>query len=132
MAGVIVPETIPVDNLPGIWSPVQWELSEEERHQELEDQAVASLLWSVDVPEAIVRLLLGETELVRALDPPDGYDPEKQGEWDSSLATFAFKRTIELDSVEREPDRLAVVYKLEGAGYWQLEIGPEKVVIERV
>lgn len=132
MPGVIVPETMPVDSLPGIWSPVQWELSEEERHQELENQAVASLLWSVDVPEAILRLLLGETEIVRVFDPPDGYDPEKQGEWDSSLVTFAFKRTIQLDSAERETDRLAVVYKLEGAGYWLLEIGPEKVVIERV
>ncbi|HLB64784.1 MAG TPA: hypothetical protein VJJ46_08065 [Anaerolineales bacterium] len=132
MAGVIVPETMPVDNLPGVWSPVQWELSEEERLREVEDQAVASLLWSVDVPEAILRLLLGETEITRLLDPPEGYDAERQGEWDASLATFAFKRPIRLDTVERESDLLKVVYKLEGAGYWLLEIGPERVVIERV
>ena len=36
------PETMNVDELPGIWSPVQWELSEEERIMELEQQATAS------------------------------------------------------------------------------------------
>jgi hypothetical protein len=132
MPGVILSETLSVDNLPGIWSPVQWDLSEEERRQELEDEAVASLLWSVDAPEAVLRLLLGETEIERVLDPPEGYDPEKQGEWDSSLVTFAFKRPIRLDTLERERDQLKVVYRLEGAGYWLLEIGPERVVIERV
>jgi hypothetical protein len=35
----IDPETMNVDDLPGIWSPVQWELSEDERIQELEMQA---------------------------------------------------------------------------------------------
>ena len=132
MPGVIVPETIPVDNLPGIWSPVQWELSEEDRHKELGAQAEASLLWSVDIPEAVLRLLVGETEIDRVFDPPEGFDPEKQGEWNSSIVTYAFKRPIHLDTVEREADRLKVVYKLEGAGYWQLEISPERVVIERV
>jgi hypothetical protein len=132
MAGVILAENIQVDNLPGIWSPVQWDLSEEERAQEIEDQATASLLWSVDIPEAILRLLVGETEIDRALEPPEGYDPEKQGDWDSGLLTFAFKRPIRLEGLERERDRLKVVYKLEGAGYWEIDIGPERVVIERV
>ena len=31
MPSIIDPETIYVDNLPAIWSPVQWELTEEER-----------------------------------------------------------------------------------------------------
>jgi hypothetical protein len=132
MSGVILSETMQVDHLPGIWSPVQWDLSEEERAREIEDQATASLLWSVDIPEAILRLLLGETEIDRALEPPEGFDPEKQGEWDSRLLTFTFKRPIRLEGVEREGDRLKVVYKLEGAGYWEIEIGPERVVIERV
>ena len=44
----IDPQTINVDELPGIWSPVQWELFEDERLEELENQATASLLWTVD------------------------------------------------------------------------------------
>ena len=60
MPGVIDPETMYTDDLPGIWSPVQWELSEEERREEIEQQAKASLLWSVSAPEAILRLLLVE------------------------------------------------------------------------
>ncbi len=28
MPGIIDPETTHVDDLPGIWSPVQWELTE--------------------------------------------------------------------------------------------------------
>ncbi len=131
MPGVIVVETMEVGTLPGIWSPVQWELSEEERREELEDQARASLLAAVDVPEAILRLLLDETEIERVFGPPQGYDPEQQGEWDDSLLTFAFKRPIRRESVERGPEGLTISYKLEGAGYWLLEIGPEKVVIER-
>ncbi|OGO14410.1 MAG: hypothetical protein A2Y93_16865 [Chloroflexi bacterium RBG_13_68_17] len=131
MPGVIVAETMQVGTLPGIWSPVQWELGEEERREELEDQARASLLAAVDTPEAVLRLLLDETEIVRVFGPPEGYDPEQQGEWDDSLVTFAFKRTIKLDAIERRAESLTVSYKLEGAGYWLLEIGPEKVVIER-
>ena len=80
MAGVINPETLYVDDLPGIWSPVQWELSDAERIKELDEQARASLLWAVDVPETILRLLLNETEIERAYEAPKGYDPEQQGE----------------------------------------------------
>ena len=61
MTAVIIPETLHVDDLPGIWSPVQWLLSEDERAAELEQQATASLLYAVDAPEAILRLLLEET-----------------------------------------------------------------------
>jgi hypothetical protein len=132
MAGVILAETMQVDSLPGVWSPVQWDMTEEERASEIEGQATASLLWSVDVPEAILRLLLGETDITRALEPPEGFDPEKQGEWDPELLTFTFKRPIRLEGVEREGDRLKVAYRLEGAGYWEIEIGPERVTIERV
>ncbi len=58
MPSVIDPETLYVDDLPAIWSPVQWELDEEERIQAVEEQATASLLWTMDAPEAILRLLL--------------------------------------------------------------------------
>jgi hypothetical protein len=65
MPGVIDPETMNIDGLPGIWSPVQWELTEQERVKELDTQSTASLFWSVDVPVAILRLDLQETEIER-------------------------------------------------------------------
>ena len=132
MPGVIDPETMYTDDLPGIWSPVQWELSEEERREVIEQQAQASLLWSVSAPEAILRLLLDECEIERALDPPDSYDPELQGRWDESLVTFKFRRSIRLKDVERERELLYVVYDFEDVGYWEFEITPEKVTISRI
>jgi len=132
MPSVIDPETINVDDLPGIWNPVQWEMTEPERIDELENQARASLLWTVDVPEAILRLLLEETQIERAFDPPEGFDPEMQGEWNEQLITFKFERRFQLENVERERHRLTVTYKVEGLGHWRVEIEPESVSIERV
>ena len=132
MPGVIDPETVYVDDLPGIWSPVQWELSEAERIHELEEQAKASLLAAVDVPEAILRLLLDETEIERAYEPPGGYDPDQQGEWDDSLVTFQFRRQIRLERVERESDSISIEYNFGDLGYWILEFEPERVTIERI
>jgi hypothetical protein len=65
MPSIIDPQTIHVNELPPIWSPIQGELTEEERMEAINDQAVASLLWMMDAPEAILRLLLGETEIQR-------------------------------------------------------------------
>ncbi len=132
MPSVIDPETMNADNLPGIWNPIQWELSEAERIQEVENQARSSLLWVVDISEAILRLLLDETDIERALLPPKGFDPHLQGDWDNELITFNFKRPIHLESVERDHNRLTVTYKFDGLGYWRLEILPERVTIERV
>ena len=132
MPSVIDPETLHVDRLPVVWSPVQSPLMEEERAREVEEQATASLLWSADAPEAILRLLLGETAIARVFEPPQGYDPEQQGEWDPQLVTFAFARPSRLLSEERQPDHLALEYKLEGAGYWRIEITPDSVSISRL
>ena len=132
MPRYVDPETMNVDELPGIWSPVQWELSEEERIQELHMQATASLLWAVDVPEAILRFLLGETAIDRALDPPPGFDSEIQGEWDHDLVTFQFKRPIELLKVERDRDYLYVEYKVSDLGIYALEIEPDNIQISRL
>ena len=132
MPGVIDPETLYIDELPGIWSPVQWELTEEERQEEIEEQAKASLLWSVSAPEAILRLLLDECDIERALDPPGGYDPELQGLWDESLVTFKFRRPIRLRQVEREREALYAEYDFGESGYWAFEIESEKVVISRI
>jgi len=132
MPTVIDPETMNVDELPGVWSPVQWELSEEEHMQELDVQATASLLFAVDVPEAILRLLLSEHQIERTFDPPANYDPDQQGEWDESLLTFQFNRPIRLVKSERNQDRLYVEYYLADLGYWGLEIEPENVRIFRI
>lgn len=132
MPAMIDTETLYVSDLPGIWSPVQWELTNSERTQEIESQATASLLWSVSVPEAILRLLLDETAIERIYEPPVGYDPELQGEWDDSLVTFSFKRSITLENVERERDFLYMEFKVADSGYWDIEIEPEKITIERI
>ena len=125
----IDPQTMNVDELPGIWSPVQWDLSEDERLEELENQATASLLWTVDTPEAIIRLFLNETDIKRAFDPPSGYDPEIQGEWDGELVTFQFMREIELVKVVREEDYLYVEYNVEDLGNWAIEIQTDLIKI---
>lgn len=132
MPSVIDPETMNVDRLPGVWSPVQWDLSEEERIEELDNQAAASLLFNVDAPEAILRLLLNEYQIERAIDPPGDYDPEKQGEWNPDLLTFQFSRSVKLVDIKREADRLYIEYNFEGLGYWAFEIEPESIQVYRL
>lgn len=132
MPGVIDPETINVDILPGIWTPVQWEMTEDEQQTELEQQATASLLWSIDMPEAILRLLLSETRIERSFDAPEGYKPELQGEWNDELVAFKFRIPIRLADLGREHDKLTVAYDFGELGYWCIEIEPEKVTIERL
>lgn len=132
MPSVIDPQTMHVDRLPVVWSPVQSQLAEEERAREVEEQATASLLWAADAPETILRRLLGETAIVRVFEAPQGYNPDEQGEWDPDLVTFSFARRIRLLAEDRRPDRLALEYKLEGAGYWRMEITPNSVSIIRL
>ena len=132
MPGIIDPETMNVDELPGIWSPVQWPQTKEERMEEVEIQATASLLFAVDTLEAILRLLLNETDIERAFDPPEGFDPEQQGDWNSDLVTYQFRRPIRLEKVERSQDRLYVEYRFGELGHWALEIEPESVQIYRL
>lgn len=132
MPGIIDPDTTHVDDLPGIWSPVQWELTDDEKAQELKEQAKASLLWGVDNPETILRLFLNETDIERSFDAPEGYDPDIQGEWDDTLVTFVFKRAVKLMHVEREFNYLTVEYDVEDLCIWVIEIEPEKVTIEKI
>jgi hypothetical protein len=132
MPSIIDPETLYVDDLPAIWSPVQWDLNEEERIQAVEEQATASLLWTMDAPEAILRLLLDETGIKRLYGPPADYDPEQQGEWDESLITFGPKRAVKLESVNRARERLELVYNFGELGFWEFVIEAERVSIQRV
>lgn len=132
MPSIIDPQTIHVDELPAIWSPVQWELTEEERVEAINEQATASLLWTMDAPEAILRLLLNETGIKRLSQAPDDYDPEEQGEWDGEIMTFGPYRSMELIEIDRTPERLLLVYKFGDLGYWEFMIEAEKVTIERI
>ncbi len=132
MPSIIDPETLYVDDLPAIWSPVQWELTEEERNNAVEEQATASLLWTMDAPEAILRLLLEETAIQKLRQPPEDYNPAEQGDWDSKLITFGPKRPIRLETVERTPDSLTVIYDFGELGHWEFFIEPEKVTIEKI
>ena len=132
MPGVIDFETIHVDDLPSIWSPVQRELAPDEHAKELDEQATASLLWVSPVPEQILRLVLDETAIERIFDPPDGFDSDVQGQWDTSLITFAFKRPIKLVKEERAPNKLVLEYKIQDAGYWLFEISQDAITIARI
>jgi hypothetical protein len=129
---IIDPETLYVDDLPAIWSPVQWELTDEERTAAVEEQATASLLWSMDAPEAILRLLLEETAIERLHQPPQGYNPAEQGDWNGKLITFGPRRLIRLEAVERTPTSLTAVYDFGEMGRWEFYIEAEKVTIERI
>jgi hypothetical protein len=132
MSNVIDYETMYVDDLPGIWSPVQWELTDSERINEIENQATASLLWAVDAPEAVLRLLQNETSIERAYEAPEGYNPEEQGEWESGLVTYQFSRSIRLINVQRAPDSLYIEYDFGESGRWAFVIEPDKVSLERI
>ena len=132
MPGFIDPQFTNASNLPTIWSPVQWELTDAQRMNELDNQATASLLWSADIPEAVLRLLLNETEIERAYEPPEGYDPEQQGEWDESLTTFQFKRSIQIEKFEQRSDGVYIEYNFGGLGHWAIDITPEEVNIQRL
>jgi hypothetical protein len=132
MPSVIDPETLYVDDLPAIWSPVQWELSEEERVEAIHEQATASLLWTMDAPEAILRLLLAETEIKRLVEPPEAYNSDEQGDWNADILTFGPYRPIKLEEVERTRDLLRLVYNFGDLGYWEFMIEAEKVTIERI
>lgn len=132
MPGVIDFETIYVDRLPTIWSPVQTELTADERAKEIEEQATASLLWISPLPEQILRILLNETAVERVYAPPPGFDPEVHGEWQEGLITFAFKRAMNLIGEKRTPDSLQVEYRVEAAGHWLVEITQDTVSFRRV
>lgn len=132
MPAAIDPEVMNVDELPGVWSPVQWDMSPEERVKEVEEQATASLLFAVDIPEAILRLLLQETGIERAYEPPKGYDPARQGDWEGDLITFQFKRLLQLVNVDRGQDHLSVEYNFNNLGRWSVDITPDSFKLQKI
>jgi hypothetical protein len=132
MPSIIDPQNLNVDNLPAIWSPFQWGLTEVERIQAVEEQATASLFGGMDAPEAVLRLLLDETGIDRLNNAPSGYDVEQQAAWSGNLITFGPKRAIKLESCERTPTCLELVYDFGELGKWEFIIESEKVSIARI
>ncbi len=132
MPGVIDPETIEVNQLPPVWSPVQGPISDDERIRELDMQATASLLWAATVPEQILRLLLSETDIDPIAEPPADYAPDLQGEWQPGVLTFGFRRPVRVVREQREHDLLVLEFQVDGAGTWMMEIGPERMILERL
>ena len=132
MPAIIDPFHMHLDQFPSVWSPVQWDLSPEERVKEIKGQARSSLLWNSDTPEAILRLLMDETGIERTFQPPEDYDPDQQGEWDPDIITFKFSHPSRLVEFKRESDYLYAEYEFESIGNWVLEIEPKKVTIQRI
>jgi hypothetical protein len=95
-------------------------------------QTTSVLHWSVDGPEGLLRLLLQETETDRILEPPEDYDPETQGKWDTEFASFGFRKPFELIKVEQVYNYLYLEYKFGVIGHWFVEIQPEKMTIARI
>ncbi len=134
MPSVIDPETMPADDLPGLWSPAESRLPHDDLRKDLTEEARARLLWMVSPPETILRLLLNETEIDSGFIP-SGIDPHGSGgenEPGEDEFTFYFAREFELIKTERSRDRLYVEYKVQDLGYWYLNIESEKATIGRL
>jgi hypothetical protein len=132
MSGYLDPLTFPVLDVPAIWCPEKEKLMGNPLAASIEEQAQASLLASADPVEAILRMLFGETEVERIFEPPQGYNPELQGDWDDEQVTFVFRRKVEKTSAERGEELLRMEYRVEGCGAYSVEIMPESFSIEKI
>jgi hypothetical protein len=129
MSGVLDPLTFPTLGVPAIWCPQKEKLLGNPLALRIEEQAKGSLLLSADLVESILRLLYGETEIERVYDPPKGYNPELQGEWDGSQLTFAFRRQVKKVREVRDDQSLGMDYQIEGCGRFRVEITPDSFSI---
>jgi hypothetical protein len=80
----------------------------------------------------ILRLLLDEAALEHFFKAPVGFNPANQGEWNEKLIMFGPKRPIKLESLERTPTRLELVYNLADLGMGEFIIESEKVRIAHI
>lgn len=131
MSGYLDPLTFPVLNVPAIWCPQKEKEMGNHLAESIEEQAQASLLASADIVEAVLRILDGETGIERVFNPPQGYNPEVQGDWDDQLVTFAFRRRVEKIREERDDELLRMEYRMEGCGQYSIEITAEGFSIEK-
>jgi hypothetical protein len=154
MPGAIDFETMDVDELTPVWCPSDEELTPEQYESALQQEARAHLLTMAGVPEAILRLLVQETEVSRVArevvgqvrgarrdfeaeadaDADDGADGGSGADADAEFPpdSFEFSHPIVAETVEMTRDGLLVVYRLEGAGTWRMLLESGRVTIERV
>jgi hypothetical protein len=88
------PTLFPTIDVPAIWNYAPPPEAGDGLIYYAEDQAKNGLIATADIFESILRLLIGYTDIKAEFDPPEGYDPEIQGEWDPSIKTFMFSRKI--------------------------------------
>jgi hypothetical protein len=124
MSGYLDPLTFPVLDVPAIWCPEKEKEFGNPLAASIEAQAKASLLASSDTVEAILRLLYDEAEIERIYEPPPGYNPEVQGDWDDEQVTFAFRHRVEKIGEQRDDEMLRMEYRMEGCGQYSVEITP--------
>jgi len=126
------PDQLKLVQLPIVWSPAAAPAASPDGMPDWISLAQAGLLLAVSAPEAALRLFLQETEVEQVSEPPKGYDPIQQGEWDPQGAAYHFKRRIRMMRVEKIPDRLTVEYHFGDLGYWAVTIEADTVQIARV
>jgi secreted PhoX family phosphatase len=131
MPSYLDPLTFPVLDVPAIWCPEKERVLGNSLAVSIEAQAKASLLASADTVESILRLLFDEAEIDRVFEPPQGYNPEVQGDWDDQQVTFVFRRRVEKISEERDNESLRMEYRMEGCGQYRVEITSESFSIEK-
>jgi hypothetical protein len=122
MTSVIDPLTFPVIDVPAIWCPPETKTRTAHPVLELERQAQANLILSADIIESVIRLIFGEAEIEKVMEPPEGYDPDVQGDWDESVATYAFKRPILKIEEERDEQHLLLVYSMKELGTYRVAL----------
>jgi len=132
-----MPISISADQLkliqhPVVWSPADGRHVSPGETQDSVSNALAGLLLAVSTPEAALRLFLKETEVEQVSEPPKGYNPIQQGEWDPLGINFHFKRPIRLMRLEKTPNLLTVEYNFGDLGYWTVTIEADSVRIARV
>jgi hypothetical protein len=124
-------ETFPSHEFPAIWFYQKPPEDKRDFAAFVEHQAASGMLASTDILEAVLRLLLGLTEVEGVYDPPRGYDPEVQGEWDSDVLTFIFRRRVQKVGEDREDGEIRLEYQVETCGTFVVTIRGDSVHIER-
>jgi hypothetical protein len=154
MPGTIDFETMDVDELTPVWWPSDADLTPDQYDSVVQQEARAHLLTMLGVPEAILRLLVRETEVSRVARDVAGQDDGKWSDFEGEAAadadadadaaadaeseagfppdSFEFSRPIVAETVEMTRDGLLVIYRLEGSGTWRMFLESERVTIERV
>ena len=139
MPGAIDFETMDVDDLTPVWWPSDAELTPEQYDSVVQQEARAHLLAMLGVPEAVLRLLVRETEVSRVARDVVGqgdFEVEAEGDAETDAEfppdSFEFSRPIVAETVEMTRNGLLVIYRLEGSGTWRMFLESERVTIERV